>query len=82
MKIVDVTRENEDTYFQCLEVGSEGIAEAGDHKVNWYRKAAELGFIDEVILPQDTRPRLISALTVLREKKVSIPGRRHGNCPL
>ena len=45
-------------------------------------KAAELGYIDEVILPQDTRPRLIQALMMLQNKKTSIPERRHGNVPL
>lgn len=45
-------------------------------------KAAELGYIDEVIAPENTRPRLISALMVLRKKKVSMPYRRHGNIPL
>jgi propionyl-CoA carboxylase beta chain len=45
-------------------------------------RAAEVGYIDEVIVPEDTRPKLISALMMLRNKKTSIPERRHGNIPL
>jgi acetyl-CoA carboxylase carboxyltransferase component len=45
-------------------------------------KAAELGYIDHVILPENTRPLLIKALMMLRNKKTSIPERRHGNIPL
>ena len=45
-------------------------------------KAAELGYIDQVIFPENTRPRLISALMMLKDKKASIPERRHGNIPL
>jgi propionyl-CoA carboxylase beta subunit len=45
-------------------------------------RAAELGYIDQVIFPENTRPRLIKALTMLKTKKTSIPERRHGNVPL
>ena len=45
-------------------------------------KAAELGYIDQIISPEDTRPRLIKALMMLKDKKESIPERRHGNIPL
>lgn len=45
-------------------------------------RAAEVGYIDEVILPEETRPKLIRALMMLQEKKTSIPARRHGNIPL
>jgi propionyl-CoA carboxylase beta chain len=45
-------------------------------------RAAEVGYIDEVIFPEDTRPKLIRALLMLQNKKTSIPERRHGNIPL
>jgi propionyl-CoA carboxylase beta chain len=45
-------------------------------------KAAELGYIDHIIFPENTRERLIQALMMLKDKKVSIPERRHGNIPL
>ncbi|WP_434035886.1 acyl-CoA carboxylase subunit beta [Formosa sp. 4Alg 33] len=48
---------------------------------NPYR-AAERGFIDEVILPQDTRRKLLKAFSMLEEKKVDLPKRKHGNIPL
>jgi propionyl-CoA carboxylase beta chain len=45
-------------------------------------KAAELGYIDEVILPEHTRVKLIRALRSLRRKKETRLPRRHGNIPL
>jgi len=44
--------------------------------------AAQRGFIDEVILPKDTRKKLIKALSLLEEKVVPMPKRKHGNIPL
>ena len=44
--------------------------------------AASRGFIDDVIDPRETRPRLISALDMLRNKRDSNPPRKHGNIPL
>ncbi|MBX3003708.1 MAG: hypothetical protein KF828_07100, partial [Anaerolineales bacterium] len=40
------------------------------------------GFIDDVIQPSDTRPRLINALEMLTNKRDSNPARKHGNIPL
>jgi propionyl-CoA carboxylase beta chain len=45
-------------------------------------KAAELGYIDQIIFPENTRPRLIQALMMLKDKKDTIPKRKHGNTPL
>ncbi len=45
-------------------------------------KAAELGYVDEVLLPRDTRPRLISSLRALENKREKNPPRKHGNIPL
>jgi propionyl-CoA carboxylase beta chain len=45
-------------------------------------KAAELGYIDEVLMPRDTRPRLIAALKALENKRDRNPARKHGNIPL
>ena len=45
-------------------------------------KAAELGYVDEVIVPRDTRPRLIGALKALGNKRDRNPPRKHGNIPL
>jgi propionyl-CoA carboxylase beta chain len=44
--------------------------------------AAERGFIDDVIEPAETRPRLIQALRMLRTKREQVPPRKHGNIPL
>ncbi len=45
-------------------------------------KAAELGYIDEVLMPRDTRPRVIRALKALENKREKNPPRKHGNIPL
>jgi len=45
-------------------------------------KAAELGYIDEVIRPEDTRARVIRALEMLKNKRQENPPRKHGNIPL
>ncbi len=45
-------------------------------------KAAELGYIDEVIKPEQTRPRVIAALEMLATKRASNPPKKHGNIPL
>ena len=44
--------------------------------------AASAGFIDNVIEPHETRPRLINSLEMLQNKSVSIPAKKHGNIPL
>jgi propionyl-CoA carboxylase beta chain len=45
-------------------------------------RAAELGYVDEVIRPSRTRPRIVQALKMLRDKRAINPGRKHGNIPL
>ena len=44
--------------------------------------AASRGFLDDVIEPKETRPRLINALEMLRNKRDSNPPKKHGNIPL
>ena len=44
--------------------------------------AAERGYIDEVILPRNTRMRVARALNMLRTKKTENPWKKHGNMPL
>ncbi|HEY3264252.1 MAG TPA: carboxyl transferase domain-containing protein, partial [Actinomycetota bacterium] len=44
--------------------------------------AAERGYVDDVIEPSETRPRLIRALRMLATKRESVPARKHGNIPL
>jgi propionyl-CoA carboxylase beta chain len=44
--------------------------------------AAEKGYLDAVIVPRETRPRLIAALTVLQGKRVARPQKKHSNIPL
>jgi len=44
--------------------------------------AARAGIIDEVIMPADTRKKIISALSLIREKHVMHPAKKHGNSPV
>ena len=60
-----------------------------DAKVEEFRKkfanpyvVAELGYVDEVIEPRDTRPKLIQSLKMTRNKRDHNPPRKHGNLPL
>jgi propionyl-CoA carboxylase beta chain len=45
-------------------------------------KAAERGYIDEVIRPEETRIKLIKAFKMLKNKTASLPRKKHGNIPL
>ena len=44
--------------------------------------AARLGYLDDVIDPRETRPKLIAALELLATKKQKLPYKKHGNLPL
>ena len=44
--------------------------------------AAEKGFIDEIIEPSQTRPKIIRALSLLENKRDTNPPKKHGNIPL
>jgi propionyl-CoA carboxylase beta chain len=57
------------------------IEEYKENFANPY-KAAELGFVDEVIRPEDTRPRVIAAFEMLDGKRRTNPPKKHGNIPL
>jgi propionyl-CoA carboxylase beta chain len=57
------------------------VAEFEEKFANPY-VAAERGFIDEIIEPAQTRPRLIRALALLENKRDTNPPRKHGNIPL
>jgi propionyl-CoA carboxylase beta chain len=45
-------------------------------------KAAEIGYVDEVIMPEETRHKLYQYFNMLKEKKVHRPKRKHGNIQL
>jgi acetyl-CoA carboxylase carboxyltransferase component len=44
--------------------------------------AASRGFLDDIIDPRETRPRLIDALEMLQAKRETMPPKKHGNIPL
>ncbi len=45
-------------------------------------KAAELGYVDEIIFPENTRKKLIQILEMTQNKKLKNPNKKHGNIPL
>ncbi len=60
---------------------AELVAEYRETFANPY-KAAALGYVDEVLRPEDTRTRLIQAFDSLENKRDSTPPKKHGNIPL
>jgi len=60
---------------------AKALADYKDRFANPYQ-AAELGFIDEIILPKQTRFKLIQALEMTQNKTLSNPPKKHGNIPL
>jgi len=72
------------------EIGDSSDPErATDAKIEEYRQkfahpyvAASRGFVDDIIDPRDTRPRLIDALQTLQSKRDRNPPKKHGNIPL
>jgi propionyl-CoA carboxylase beta chain len=71
------------------------IEEAPDSNAKWAEKekeyadlfanpysAAERGYVDEVIRPEDTREKLIKAFKMLENKVANLPKKKHGNIPL
>lgn len=68
---------------------SDNPIETRQEKINEYRNtvaspyiAAQRGFVDDVLIPSMTRPRLISAFNLLESKRESRPAKKHGNMPL
>jgi len=57
------------------------VAEYKEKFANPY-VAAQRGYIDDVIEPKETRPRLINALEMLSNKRDANPAKKHGNIPL
>jgi acetyl-CoA carboxylase carboxyltransferase component len=60
---------------------AELVEDYRDRFANPYVAAAR-GYIDDVIVPSETRPRLINALGMLQNKRDSNPPKKHGNIPL
>ncbi len=64
-----------------IKKAKELVAEYRDKFANPYI-AAEMGYIDDIIEPQETRPRVIDALHTLMNKREDRPQKKHGNIPL
>jgi propionyl-CoA carboxylase beta chain len=60
---------------------AEKVQEYTDKFANPYTVAAR-GFVDEVILPENTRIKLIRGFKMLENKAASMPRKKHGNIPL
>ena len=44
--------------------------------------SAAAGYLDDILIPAETRPRLIAALELLRNKQATLPPKKHGNLPM
>jgi len=71
-----------------IEAAADPVAER-ERLVSQYRNelanpyvAAARGYIDAVIEPKETRPRLINALEMLQNKRTTLPAKKHGNMPM
>jgi acetyl-CoA carboxylase carboxyltransferase component len=69
--------------------GAEDPAAKRAEKIEEYREqfsnpyvAASRGYVDAVILPRETRPRIIRALEALKDKQENRPWKKHGNIPM
>ncbi|NCO55230.1 MAG: methylmalonyl-CoA carboxyltransferase [Bacteroidetes bacterium CG02_land_8_20_14_3_00_31_25] len=60
---------------------AKAIEEYNDNFANPY-KAAEIGYVDEIIYPRQTRYKIIEALESCKNKRLNMPPRKHGNIPL
>ena len=58
------------------------LAEEYRQKFNNPYHAASSGYVDDVIEPRETRPKVIASLTALHDKYASSPPRKHGNIPV
>ena len=66
------------------DAGSERAALVADYEANFNNPyiAAARGYIDEVILPSETRQRIVRSLEILADKRETNPRKKHGNIPL
>ena len=70
-------------------IAAKAVGEEREEKIAEYTRkflnpyvAAERGYIDEVIRPEETRERVINAFAMLEQKNVEAPKKKHGNIPL
>ena len=70
-------------------LNAENPEESRQEKIEEYRTrfanpfvAAERGYVDDVIEPHETRPKVIRALKMLANKTDTMPRKKHGNIPL
>ncbi len=67
---------------QDVEARRAELVESYDHELANPWRAAERGYLDDVIEPSATRPTLVRALRFARTKRHTRPARKHGNIPL
>jgi propionyl-CoA carboxylase beta chain len=65
-----------------VEVARAAFIDQYEHELANPWRAAERGYLDAVIEPSETRPKLVKALHLARTKRVQRPPRKHGNIPL
>jgi propionyl-CoA carboxylase beta chain len=58
------------------------LADAYRERFNNPYYAAGTGYLDDIIEPRESRPKIIAALSALRDKYAPAPPRKHGNIPV
>ena len=76
-----IFRKELDKAHDAAQKKAELVADYKEKFANPYIAAAR-GYIDDVIEPKETRPRLINALEMLSNKRDANPAKKHGNIPL
>ncbi|CEA07552.1 putative propionyl-CoA carboxylase beta chain 5 [Arthrobacter saudimassiliensis] len=65
-----------------VDAAREGYINAYEEELLNPYQAAELGYVDAVIAPSETRLQIIRGLRALRDKRAALPHKKHGNIPL
>ena len=79
---VNIIHRREITTADDPEERRSALVEEYEHRFANPYVASELGLVDNVIEPRETRPRLVKAFEMLRNKRDTLPPKKHGNIPL
>ncbi len=79
---VDILYKKEIAAAEDPETERQKLIEQYRERFNTPYYAAKAGYIDDIIEPRETRPKIITSLAALRDKYTAAPPRKHGNIPL
>ncbi len=79
---VDILYKNQIAQADDPEALRQELIEKYKARFNTPYYAAQAGYVDDIIEPRETRPKIITSLAALRDKYATAPPRKHGNIPL